>query len=70
LTEPHPLQALQSHLEIARLKALDALAANQRAVSPGDLKEVAVIQAALVAVREEIAAQIGKLGWGTGAEPD
>jgi hypothetical protein len=66
MSEPHPIHALKSQLEAARLQALEALAANKSAVTPADLKDVAVIQAALVAVREEIEAQGGKLGWGTG----
>jgi hypothetical protein len=65
MSQPHPIHALKSHLEAARLKALEVLAANESAVSPADLKDVAVIQAALVAVREELESQGGKLGWGT-----
>jgi hypothetical protein len=65
MSNDHPVHALKSHLEAARLTAVQALAANESAVSPNDLKDLALIQAALVAVREEIAAHGGKLGWGT-----
>lgn len=65
----HPIHDLKSQLETARAKALDALAANGSVVSPNDLKDIALIQAALVAVREEIESQSGKLGWGD-PQPD
>jgi hypothetical protein len=66
----HPVHALRANLETARLKAVEALAARDDAISPDALRELATLQAALTAVREEIEAQGGRLGWGPTAELD
>jgi hypothetical protein len=66
----HPVHALRANLETARLKAIETLAAKENAISPDALRELATLQAALTAVREEIEAQGGKLGWGPTAELD
>ncbi|MBV8473503.1 MAG: hypothetical protein JO234_08815 [Hyphomicrobiales bacterium] len=66
----HPVHALRANLETARLKAVEALAAQENAISPDALRELAALQAALVAVREEIEAHRGTLGWGPPAELD
>ena len=47
---PHPVHILRSNLEVARLSAVEALAATKGAVPIDALRELAVIQAALTAV--------------------
>jgi hypothetical protein len=64
----HPVHNLRANLESARLKAVQALAATDGAVSSEALRELCIIQAALTAVQEEIDAHGGRLGWGTGIE--
>ena len=66
----HPVHALRANLEAARLKAVEALAAKENAIPPDALRELATLQAALTAVREEIEAHSAKLGWGSTAELD
>jgi hypothetical protein len=63
----HPVHALQKHLQAARLQAIEKLAANEGPVTPDALRDLAALQTALIAVREEIVAHAGKMGWG-GAE--
>ncbi|MGO9391114.1 hypothetical protein [Rhodoblastus sp.] len=65
MTEQHPIHALEGNLESARLAAIEALAAKEVAISPDALRDLATIQAALTAVREEIEARGEKLGWGS-----
>jgi hypothetical protein len=65
---PHPVYVLRANLETARLKALETLAAKEGALSPDTLRELAALQAALTAVREEIAAHSARLGWGDESE--
>jgi len=60
---PHPVHALRANLEAARLKAVEALAAAKGAFSTDALRELATLQAALTAVREEIATHGVRLGW-------
>jgi hypothetical protein len=64
MTQPHPVHQLRSELEAARLRAIEALAAQGGAPDPEALREIATIQAALTAVREEIEAHVGRMGWG------
>ena len=64
MANPHPVYALQANLETSRLKAVEALAARDGAVSPDALEELAALQAALSAVREVIETHGGRLGWG------
>lgn len=66
----HPVHALRANLETARLTAVETLAAKATAILPDDLKELAALQAALTAVREEIESHGGKLGWGPTPELD
>lgn len=66
----HPVHALRANLETARLTAVETLAAKETAILPDDLKELAALQAALTAVREEIESHGGKLGWGPTPELD
>lgn len=66
----HPIHTLRTNLEAARLKAVETLAAKENAISPDALRELATLQAALTAVREEIESHGGKLGWGSTAELD
>jgi hypothetical protein len=61
----HPVHALKANLETARLEAIEALASKDVAISPDALRDLATIQAALTAVREEIEAHGEKLGWGS-----
>lgn len=60
----HPIHALRANLETARLKAVETLAAKESAISPEALRDLATLQAALTAVREEIETHGGRLGWG------
>jgi hypothetical protein len=66
----HPVHALRASLETARLKAVETLATKEKAIPPDDLRELATLQAALMAVREEIESHGGKLGWGPTPELD
>ena len=66
MAESHPVHTLKSNLEDARLKAVETLAAAGGALSPDALQELATLQAALTAVREEILDHGAKLGWGAG----
>ena len=66
----HPVHALRANLETARLKAVETLAAREDAIPHDDLKDLATLQAALTAVREEIESHGGRLGWGPSPELD
>jgi hypothetical protein len=70
VTKPHPVHTLRANLESARLKAVETLAATEGAFSTNALQELAALQAALTAVREEIEAHHGRLGWGDQDELD
>jgi hypothetical protein len=66
-----PIHALRDTLETARLQAIQELASTDgtaRSISTEALRRVAVLQVALVAVREELAAHEVKLGGG-GEQP-
>ncbi len=69
MTATHPIHALRASLEDKRLEAVQALAdLGATAGTPLDptiLAELALIQLALTAVREEIDAHSVKLGWGS-----
>jgi hypothetical protein len=65
VTQSHPVHALRANLESARLKAVETLAAKEGSISPDALRDLATLQLALTAVREEIESHGGKLGWGT-----
>ena len=64
----HPVHTLRANLETERLKAVETLATKENAIVHDDLKELATLQAALTAVREEIESHGGKLGWGSTPE--
>ncbi|WP_037490019.1 hypothetical protein [Sphingobium indicum] len=66
----HPVHSLRANLEAARLKAVERLAATDRAFSADALQELATLQTALTAVREELEAHGAKLGWGGGDDLD
>lgn len=70
MANDHPIHALRKNLGQARLKAVEALAAKSGAISANSLQELVAIQAALTAVREEIAAHGASLGWGAESELD
>jgi hypothetical protein len=65
LTDRHPIHALRARLEDERLDAVQRLAAANAAPNASALSELAYIQLALTAVREEIEAHSVKLGWGS-----
>jgi hypothetical protein len=60
----HPVHALCTALEARRLEAVGALAAQINPLTSESLQELATLQAALTAVREEIEAHSIRLGWG------
>jgi hypothetical protein len=60
----HPVHGLCAALEAQRLQAVETLAAQTGAPRPESLQELATLQAALTAVREEIEAHSIRLGWG------
>jgi hypothetical protein len=66
MTTPHPVHALRTALEGERLKAVETLAAQGGSVSPDALRQLATLQMALMAVREEIETHSIRLGWGDG----
>ena len=66
----HAVHALRANLETERLKAVETLATKENAIVHDDLKELATLQAALTAVREEIESHGGKVGWGPTPELD
>lgn len=59
----HPVHSLQAKLESLRLKLVENLAEASEPSSE-QLAALANVQAALLAVREEIAAHGTRLGWG------
>jgi len=65
LTKTHPINALRVTLEDKRLDAVQSLAASAAPLDPTALAEIAQIQLALTAVREEINEHSVKLGWGS-----
>jgi hypothetical protein len=65
LPDTHPVHALRARLEDERLDAVQKLAATSTALNSAALSELAYLQLALTAVREEIEAHSVKLGWGS-----
>jgi hypothetical protein len=65
LDNNHPAQVLRTRLEDQRLSAVQTLASTDAAVNPDALNELACLQLALTAVREEIAEHSVKFGWGS-----
>jgi len=63
MSAPHPVHALLAKLEAERLKLVKKLAADGM-LSNEAVRELANLQVALVAVREEIEAHNPKVGWG------
>jgi hypothetical protein len=63
MSAPHPVHALLAKLEAERLKLVKKLAADSTLSNEG-VRELANLQAALTAVREEIEAHGPKVGWG------
>ena len=64
MTESTPIHDLNASLEAARLIAIEALAAKGGELPAASLQEIAMLQAVLTAVREEIAAHEVKIGGG------
>jgi hypothetical protein len=70
MTKLHPVHDLQAN-QAARLKAVETLAGKEGGLpAPDALRELATIQAALSAVREEIETHGPRLGWGSKGELD
>jgi hypothetical protein len=68
MAKRRPIHALRDTLETARLQAIEELASTDGttpSISTETLRRVAFLQLALVAVREEVAAHEGKIGWGS-----
>ena len=66
MTNSRPVDTLKANLLAARLKAIKALAETGGEFSANALHELAALQTALTAVREEIEAHGGRMGWGGG----
>jgi hypothetical protein len=64
MIRPHPVHALEAILETARFKAVEELASKAGVPSNDDVRNLAMLQAALTAVREEIDDEADKRGWG------
>jgi hypothetical protein len=54
MVEEHPVHALRTNLEAVRLRSIERLARSEGPLTADVLKELAMVQAALTAVREEI----------------
>ena len=69
MSAPHPVHALLAKLEAERFKLVKKLAVDGT-LSNEAVRELANLQAALAAVREEIEVHGSKVGWGgeTGLE--
>ena len=65
MAEKLPIHSLAANLESERLKEIQALAAKGGTPSADALQRLALLQAALVAVREEIDAHSASLGGGS-----
>jgi hypothetical protein len=69
MSEPHPVHALLAKLEAERLKLVKKLAADGTLPNEA-VRELANLQAALTAVREEMEAHGPQVGWGGETELD
>jgi hypothetical protein len=65
-----PVHDLQNVLAAARLRAVEELAAKGRKLPPDDLQKLAILQAALSAVKEELAEHEGRLGCSLGGSTE
>jgi hypothetical protein len=65
MTDSQPIHTLQARLEDARLEAIQRMSAMEDTGTVDALHELATIQTALMAVREEIEAHRVKLGGGS-----
>jgi hypothetical protein len=65
MSEKLPIHSLAANLESERLKEIQALAAKGGTPSADALQRLASLQAALVAVREEIDAHAMNIGGGS-----
>jgi hypothetical protein len=65
MAKENPVHALRANLEIARLKAIEELAATNIPYSPDALHRLASLQAALTAVSEAIATHEPAVGGGS-----
>ena len=68
MTDVYPVQALRTHLEAARLAAIEALANDGNTPSIESLLSLATIQTALTAVIEEVESHRVKVGGGSEQE--
>ena len=63
MTTDQPIHTLRDKLEIARLELIQRIA-SEGALPPDALRELSIIQAALTAVRDEIASNEPRVGFG------
>jgi len=68
MSRPHLVKDLEGTLEAARTAEVELLAAS-RSVDTAALQRVAMLQLALIATREAIAAHSARVGW-AGSESD
>jgi hypothetical protein len=67
MTTSHPIRILASNLDDKRLQLIEKLATDKSI--PADVtKELAIVQAALTAVREAIDEHGPRMGWGSDRE--
>jgi hypothetical protein len=64
MTDTTSVHDLQNTLEMARLSAVEELAAMGGTPAAENLQRLATLQLALSAVREAVVEHQGKLGWG------
>ena len=65
MSSREPIHELLAKLSTARLQAIEELAAREGTLSIEDLRGLAVLQTAVTAVEDEIAAHETKLGGGS-----
>ena len=68
MSATHPVHTLLANLRTRRLDLVQTIA--KEGASSSQLKELAMLQCALMAIREEIEVHAPKLGWGGGHELD
>ena len=65
MTEMKPVHALQTALEVARMREIREISKAPSQLSNEALRRIVIVQVALTAVREEIAAHEVKVGGGS-----
>jgi hypothetical protein len=64
VAETHPVHVLRESLETQRHKAIESLSKKISPLSLESMREVAILQTVLTAVREEIETHSFRPGWG------